>query len=178
MSISQRFGDRIPTPLADVWAVVDSHGALVQLDLHGGRNAPRDRIELEKKYREQGFELEWRPAALKHVARALKAYFHADPDALDLPVAPEGSPFQQEVWHELRKVPYGKTVSYGELARRVGRPGAARAVGRANATNPISLVIPCHRVVGNDGSLTGYGGGMDRKEALLRHEGALTGLFP
>ncbi|TMA44133.1 MAG: methylated-DNA--[protein]-cysteine S-methyltransferase, partial [Deltaproteobacteria bacterium] len=86
-------------------------------------------------------------------------------------VDPGGTEFQRRVWGALRKVPPGRTVSYGELARAVGAPGAARAVGAANGSNPVGIVIPCHRVIGADGSLTGYAGGVERKEWLLGHEG-------
>ncbi len=171
MSFAKHYTGEIESPLGVVWAVVDESGALVQLDFEGGRNAPRDRRELERRQRARGVALEWRPSALRPVARALRRYFEGRVTSFDLDVAPEGSTFQRRVWTELRRVPYGRTVSYGELARRVGRPGAARAVGRANATNPISVVIPCHRVIGADGDLTGYGGGMERKRALLRLEG-------
>lgn len=107
----------------------------------------------------------------------LAAYFGGDIDALDaLDVAPEGTDFRRIVWKALREVRAGETVSYGELAARVGAPGAARAVGTANATNPICLVIPCHRVVRAGGALGGYGFGVDRKRWLLQHE-ARTGLF-
>ncbi len=87
--------------------------------------------------------------------------------------ATDGTDFQRAVWRELRRIPSGKTISYAELAKRIGRPKAVRAVGLANRSNPISIVVPCHRVIGSDGSLTGYGGGMERKDWLLRHEGAL-----
>ena len=93
----------------------------------------------------------------------------------DLPLAPRGTPFQQRVWAELRRIPHGATISYGELARRVGEPRASRAVGAANGRNPIAIVVPCHRVVGADGSLTGYAGGLDRKRWLLHHEAAVRG---
>ncbi len=89
-----------------------------------------------------------------------------------LPLAPAGTPFQKRVWAELQKIPFGQIVTYSELARRAGRPNAIRAAGAANGKNPISIVIPCHRVVGKDGSLTGYGGGLSKKEALLELEGA------
>ena len=91
----------------------------------------------------------------------------------DLPLAPVGTPFQQRVWTALLNIPHGVTISYGELATRLGDPKASRAVGLANGRNPISIIIPCHRVIGANGNLTGYGGGLDRKEWLLRHEGAL-----
>ena len=102
--------------------------------------------------------------------RQLAAYFAGALAAFDLPLAPRGTPFQQRVWAELRRIPAGETVSYGALARRLGRPGAARAVGLANGRNPIFLVIPCHRVVGAKGQLVGYGGGLERKAALLALE--------
>ncbi len=93
-----------------------------------------------------------------------------------------GTEFQRRVWGELREIPLGETISYGELARRLGTPGASRAVGLANGRNPVSIVVPCHRVIGADGRLTGYGGGLERKAWLLRHEatirgGAAVGLF-
>jgi methylated-DNA-[protein]-cysteine S-methyltransferase len=100
----------------------------------------------------------------------LDAYFSGDLTTFDLPLAPRGTPFQQRVWEALVEIPFGETVSYGLLATRLGRPGAARAVGLANGSNPISIIIPCHRVVGSDGRLTGYGGGIDRKAWLLDHE--------
>lgn len=104
------------------------------------------------------------------VRRQLGEYFGGDRVAFDLPLAPRGSAFERRVWRALVDIPYGETTSYGELAGRVGRPGAARAVGAANGRNPISIVVPCHRVIGADGSLTGYGGGLDRKRFLLELE--------
>ena len=107
-------------------------------------------------------------------ARQLRAYFAGERHSFALPLRPAGTEFEVEVWEELRRIPYGETLSYGELADRVGNPGAARAVGRANACNPIPIVIPCHRVIGADGSLTGFGGGLDTKRRLLDLErGAL-----
>ena len=101
------------------------------------------------------------------VARRLDAYFEGQRVAFDFALAPSGTPFQQSVWRALCGIPYGETVSYAEIARRVGRPSAVRAVGAANGANPIAIVIPCHRVIGTNGTLTGYGGGLDRKRALL-----------
>jgi methylated-DNA-[protein]-cysteine S-methyltransferase len=110
-------------------------------------------------------------AHLRAAARALEEYFcGARRDFDDLRLAPAGTPFQLAVWRALRGIPFGRTTSYGELARRIGRPGAARAVGMANHRNPIWIIIPCHRVIGADGSLTGYGGGLPAKEWLLAHE--------
>jgi methylated-DNA-[protein]-cysteine S-methyltransferase len=102
----------------------------------------------------------------------IRAYFDGDIQALDgIPVDPQGTPFQRDVWHMLLKIPAGRTWSYAELARAIGRPDAVRAVGAANGANPIPIVIPCHRVIGADGRLVGYGGGLDRKRWLLTHEG-------
>ena len=170
---TRHYADLIPSPLGAIWALVNEEGALVKLDFEGGRSAPRNARALERDYAARGVEVVWSKSRLKHVAAALKRYFSGKARRFELDVAPEGSPFQQRVWKELVKIPFGETVSYGELARRVGRPAAARAVGRANATNPVSLVVPCHRVIGTNGKLTGYGGGMDRKQALLELEGAL-----
>lgn len=115
--------------------------------------------------------------ASRHVdaaRRALDEYFAGRRTAFeDLSLAPTGTPFQLRIWRELLRIPYGETTSYGRLAERIGRRGASRAVGGANARNPIGVIIPCHRVIGADGTLTGYGGGLAMKEWLLTHEGAL-----
>jgi methylated-DNA-[protein]-cysteine S-methyltransferase len=111
--------------------------------------------------------------ALRETRAQLKAYFGGELKEFDLPMALEGTDFQRKVWEKLCEIPYGVTTSYGELARRLGTPSASRAVGLANGSNPISIIVPCHRVIGADGSLTGYGGGLERKEWLLKHEGAL-----
>jgi methylated-DNA-[protein]-cysteine S-methyltransferase len=113
------------------------------------------------------------PDAFAEATSQLDAYFAGELRAFDLPLAPSGTPFEERVWAELLTIPYGTTISYAELARRIGCPGAARAVGRANGRNPIPIVIPCHRVIGSSGDLTGYGGGLERKRALLELEGAL-----
>jgi len=111
-------------------------------------------------------------ARFDRVARQLDEYFAGRRREFDVPVRVDGSPFERRVWREVRAIPYGQTASYGEIARRIGRPGAARAVGLANARNPVCVVVPCHRVVGADGALTGYSGGLERKRALLTLEGA------
>ena len=111
----------------------------------------------------------------KTVSDQLDAYFAGELTTFDLPLAPCGSGFQQRVWAALQEIPYGQTESYGELAERIGSPGGARAVGLANGKNPISIVIPCHRVVGSNGSLTGYGGGLGRKKQLLDLELRVSG---
>lgn len=102
--------------------------------------------------------------------RQLTAYFDSQLQAFDLPLAPAGTRFQRQVWQALRNIPFGQTQSYGELAQRIGRPKASRAVGLANGRNPISIIIPCHRVIGANGNLTGYGGGIECKQWLLQHE--------
>jgi methylated-DNA-[protein]-cysteine S-methyltransferase len=107
---------------------------------------------------------------LTRAVEQLEEYFEGRRRVFELPLELVGTRFQREVWQSLASIPYGTTVSYGEQARRLGRPRAARAVGAANARNPISIVLPCHRVVGSDGRLTGYGGGLDVKRALLEHE--------
>ena len=110
-------------------------------------------------------------APFAEAKRQLASYFAGNLTAFDLPLAPAGTAFQKRVWDELRRVPHGQTVSYGEMARRIGSPNACRAVGLANGRNPISIIIPCHRVVGASGKLIGYAGGLTRKEALLALEG-------
>ncbi len=109
---------------------------------------------------------------LRAARRQLEEYFAGRRKHFDLPLAPEGTAFQLRVWAELRKIPWGETISYGELARRIGAPTAARAVGAANGANPIPIVIPCHRVIGSTGQLTGFGGGLETKARLLALEGA------
>lgn len=108
---------------------------------------------------------------LPQAIQQLEEYFAGSRRAFDLPLRVHGTEFQQRVWRALTEIPYGTTWSYGELARRIGNPNASRAVGLANGRNPISILVPCHRVIGADGSLTGYGGGLPRKQWLLAHEG-------
>jgi methylated-DNA-[protein]-cysteine S-methyltransferase len=115
---------------------------------------------------------EWREdaRALREVSSQLGAYFAGRLKVFDFPLAPEGTPFQLQVWERLLEIPYGETISYGTLAQRVGNPAASRAVGLANGRNPIAIVIPCHRVIGSNGTLTGYGGGLPNKQKLLALE--------
>ena len=108
--------------------------------------------------------------AVAHAAKQVWEYAAGKRRDFELELAPKGTPFQHEVWDALVKIPYGTTTSYGALAAKLGRVGAARAVGLANGSNPIGLIVPCHRVIGSDGSLTGYGGGLPLKRALLAHE--------
>lgn len=113
------------------------------------------------------------PKAVAHVRDQVHAYFAGELREFDLPLAPDGTEFQRRIWDGLLTIPYGEIMSYGALAVQVGHPGASRAVGAANGQNPIALIVPCHRVVGQDGTLTGYGGGIAVKAKLLAHEGVL-----
>ena len=116
------------------------------------------------------------PAAILRAAAAqLRDYFAGVRTSFDLPLAPTGTPFQRTAWEVLRGIPFGTTISYGEQARRLGDPLKARAVGAANGRNPIPIIVPCHRVIGADGSLTGFSAGVERKAWLLRHEAAIRG---
>jgi methylated-DNA-[protein]-cysteine S-methyltransferase len=127
--------------------------------------------ELENRFGDFSFEEDPRGGS---AIEALRRYFAGDVFALDaIEVDTGGTPFQQLVWRALRRIPAGTTWSYSRLAQEIGRPSATRAVAAANGANPVSIVIPCHRVIGSDGSLTGYGGGLPRKRWLLVHEGAL-----
>jgi methylated-DNA-[protein]-cysteine S-methyltransferase len=169
---SQRFIlDRQATPIGDMLLVADEAGALRVLDWHDYE--PRMRLLLRRHY---GAEPELVAGRLPRPIRdALEAYYAGDLAALDrIPVASGGTAFQRDVWTALRAIPAGTTVTYGTLARRIGREAAVRAVGAANGANPIGVVVPCHRVIGADGTLTGYGGGIERKRWLLRHEGVAT----
>lgn len=131
------------------------------------------RIEFPKNGKASRPEPGWRESsrgAIAEAVRQLREYFAQKREQFDLPLAPEGTEFQRAVWTRLQEIPYGKTISYGELAKRVGNPKASRAVGAANGQNPIPIVIPCHRVIGANGKLTGFGGGLPTKEALLALE--------
>ena len=145
----------VPSPIGPLTVVRDEDGALVRLAmsppgaLEAGAHGERD---------DAGFE---------DVARQLAEYFAGERTAFRLPLRPVGSPFELAVWHQLTRIPYGETRSYGQLARQLGDPGLAQAIGAANGRNPLAIVVPCHRVIGADGSLVGYGGGLARKRFLL-----------
>jgi methylated-DNA-[protein]-cysteine S-methyltransferase len=117
-------------------------------------------------------QADWEPdtGLLQEPVRQLSSYFAGKLQQFDVPLTPQGTTFQRSVWSELQQIPYGETISYGELARRLGNPKSVRAVGLANGANPISIIIPCHRVIGANGSLVGYGGGLPIKQALLALE--------
>jgi methylated-DNA-[protein]-cysteine S-methyltransferase len=141
------------------------------LDFHDFEPRMRRLVRLHYGAGGNDVTLENRPAPVA-IRRALGDYFKGDLTATDaIPVATNGTPFQREVWAALRTIRAGTTLSYGALAGQLGRPKSVRAVGLANGANPIGIVVPCHRVIGSDGSLTGYGGGIDRKRWLLAHEG-------
>ncbi|GAB3213352.1 methylated-DNA-[protein]-cysteine S-methyltransferase [Marinactinospora thermotolerans DSM 45154] len=145
--------------------LVAEDGALTGLYMERQRHRPADTLFGER------VEGEAVPV-LSAAAEQLAAYFAGERRGFDLPLQPRGTVFQRRVWAALRDIPYGTTLTYGRLAEEIGSPGASRAVGLANGKNPIGIVIPCHRVVGSGGSLTGYGGGLERKRFLLDLEGA------
>lgn len=162
------FIDRTETPIGQLLLVADADGNLRAIDWSD--HEPRMLRLLERQYGKNGVELQ--PAYNPHGLRDMIGhYFAGDVNAIDdVPVQTAGTPFQRAVWNELRTIPGGTAISYGKLAEQINRPKAVRAVGLANGSNPIGIVVPCHRVVGSDGSLTGYGGGLDRKRWLLDHE--------
>jgi methylated-DNA-[protein]-cysteine S-methyltransferase len=149
----------IDTPVGPLLLAADADGLRV-LAFAGGEGAP-------------AIAPDWVPdgGALDGLVAELDAYFTGRLKVFSTPLAPQGTPFQRAVWDELQRIPYGETVSYGELARRLGNPKAVRAVGTANGSNPIAIIIPCHRVIGSNGSLVGYGGGLPIKQTLLALEG-------
>jgi methylated-DNA-[protein]-cysteine S-methyltransferase len=158
---------RLPTPLGTALVVTDAEGALRALDWHD--YAPRMKELLRLQY---GAVILSEARPPRPIAAALSAYFKGDLGALGaIRWRVAGTPFQRKVWTALGRIPPGRTMSYGALAGQLGAPRAMRAVGHANGANPISVVIPCHRLIGADGSLVKYGGGLDRKRWLLRHEG-------
>jgi O-6-methylguanine DNA methyltransferase len=160
--------DRMPSPIGNLFLVWEDE-TLRALDFgdYEERFARLLRVHYGASRPEPG-------RAPKAIHGALEAYFEGDLTAIDrVPVKTNGTPFQLQVWQALRSIPAGRTSSYGELAARIGRPGASRAVGLANGSNPIGIVVPCHRVIGANGTLTGYGGGLERKRWLLAHEGVV-----
>jgi methylated-DNA-[protein]-cysteine S-methyltransferase len=162
--------ESLDTPTGRMLLVTDEQGTVHALDWEDHHE--RTQRLLGRYYRHVTLAL--RKASRESAAkRALLAYFSGRLDAIErLRVATSGSEFQNQVWTALRKIPSGKTLSYGALAEKIGRPAAVRAVGLANGSNPIAIVVPCHRVIGANASLTGYGGGLPRKRWLLQHEAA------
>ncbi len=159
--------ERVRTPIGDLLLLTDARERLLALSF-----VDREE-ETGHVLRRAGGDAAATRTSPSSARRALEAYFGGDVRAIDqIEVEMGGTEFQRAVWGELRNIPVGKTLSYGALAVKIGRPNAVRAVGLANGSNPIAIVVPCHRVIGSDGSLTGYGGGLERKRWLLRHEGA------
>jgi methylated-DNA-[protein]-cysteine S-methyltransferase len=152
--------DVIETPIGPLLVAADAAGLR--------------RIVFPSRGKAQAPEADWvrDPAPFRELARQLGEYFAGTRRTFSLGLAPEGTEFQRATWRALSEIPYGTTISYAELARRVGRPAASRAVGAANGANPLPIVVPCHRVIGANGSLTGFGGGLPTKRALLELEGA------
>lgn len=160
--------DTVETPVGQLFLVTDEQGMLRALDFEDYR-ARLERL-LDKHYRH--YQLDPLPgSAPERLTQALTSYFAGDLAALDsIQTATAGTAFQRSVWQALRAIPAGQTRSYGQLAAAIGHPSASRAVGLANGSNPVALVVPCHRVIGASGKLTGYGGGLWRKHWLLEHE--------
>ncbi len=163
--------DKIDTPLGPLWVICDEQYRLRAVEWE--EHADRMELLLNIHYRKPGYR---RVAASNPggLSNKLHDYFAGNLSVInDLPTETAGTPFQRAVWKALREIPCGQVIHYGQLAELLGRAGAARAVGAANGSNPISIVVPCHRVIGRNGTLTGYAGGVQRKEWLLRHEGYL-----
>ena len=163
------FIDRMATPIGELIVIADGDGKLRTIDWTD--HEARMKQLLDRYYGKGRYRLTPKrdPGGL---STAMRRYFKGDIGVLqEVPVATTGTPFQEGVWKALRRIKHGTTISYAELARRIGKPKAIRAAGLANGSNPISIVVPCHRVIGSNGSLTGYGGGLARKQWLLAHEG-------
>ncbi|MHB8659706.1 MAG: methylated-DNA--[protein]-cysteine S-methyltransferase [Solirubrobacteraceae bacterium] len=156
----------LPSPLGELLLCRDARGLRVVHMLSGP--CPRAMVP------------EWRlhPESFVNVAEQLEEYFAGARRNFELSLAPEGNAFEQAVWQALTQIPYGATATYGEIATAIGHPGGARAVGSANARNPLAVIVPCHRVIGSDGALTGYGGGLERKRLLLDLEAGVQPLSP
>lgn len=154
---------RVPSPVGEILLTATSRGL-------SGLHFREDRFQPVP-----GAEWEATTPPFLGVIAAVDAYFGGTRAVFDLPLDLSGTPFQRRVWAELQRIPYGDTISYAELARRIGAPAAIRAVGGANGRNPVSIIVPCHRVIGADGSLTGYASGIGRKRRLLEHEARFRG---
>ena len=163
--------DEVNSPAGRIAFAVTDDGRLLRASF---REGTYERT-LEQEVADEGYRLDRSTARTARAREQLEEYAAGDRQAFDLPVVLAGSPFQQAVWSSLMRIPYGETRTYAQLGQMIGRSGAARAVGRANATNRIPLVIPCHRVIGADGSLTGFAGGTHLKVRLLEHEARVLG---
>jgi len=187
------FLDELETPVGTMLLIVDEAGALRVADFHDYDERMRKLLARHYGAEGQGYTITRAPLPVT-IRDAFSAYFAGDLAAIDAipvatggtdfqrqiwaaPVATGGTDFQRQIWAALRTIPAGTTISYGELARRIGNPSAVRAVGLANGANPIAIVVPCHRVIGANNSLTGYGGGLHRKQWLLEHESQIQRLL-
>lgn len=158
-----RYWDRIETPFGLFAAWVDEAGRLLRFRF---RSDDAERVDREA---------EQNPVALENVRRQVAEYSAGERQTFEFDLQPDGTEFDRQVWKALSDIPFGRTVSYGAIAKTIGQPGAARAVGAANNANPIALIVPCHRVIGSDGSLIGFGGGLPLKRKLLEHEARVCG---
>jgi len=158
--------DKVGSPAGELHFAVDGEGALVALHFAEGDGV----YGMEEALEDEGFEVSHDEGKTARAREELREYYAGERREFGLPVLLVGSEWQKAVWRELTRIPYGETRSYGEIADRLDRPGAARAVGRANATNRLPLVVPCHRVIAADGTLGGFNGGLHLKERLLEHE--------
>jgi methylated-DNA-[protein]-cysteine S-methyltransferase len=160
--------DHLETPIGEIIIAADPEGNLRASLFAADEEIVRHYLRLQCVGNHFTLRSESNPHGLSEM---ISRYFAGDIAAIDqIPVETGGTPFQRDVWHALRDIPCGSTISYGALAKRIGHPDAVRAVGTANGANPVAVVLPCHRVIGADGSLTGYGGGLERKRWLLDHE--------
>lgn len=157
----------VESPCGPLLCVVDGTGAVLRIEFAKGRRPARMREELAR----TGARVIDDAGRTRAVREQLWDYFAGRRERFTLALSPHGTPFQRAVWQAMQGIPFGETRSYAHIARMVGKPRAARAVGRATGANPIPIVIPCHRVVGSDGTLVGFGGGLDVKAQLLAHEG-------
>ena len=160
----RQFYDTFSTPLGDFSVALNATGAVIATAF-GGLDELRERFEPD--------EVARAPARAGEVRREVTEYFAGTRRHFTVKLSPSGTPFQRSVWSALARIPYGETRTYGQIAAELGNPAASRAVGRANATNPICLIVPCHRVIGTDGSLTGFAFGEEIKRRLLEHEASL-----
>lgn len=160
---------RIDSPIGGLGLVVDASGGVVRIAFLPDGELPL--LQALERYFDGSDELTEDAERCAPLEEQLREYFAGERKVFDLPLVPRGTEFQKEVWNHLLEIPAGETTTYAAIAKRLGRPGASRAVGRANATNPIPIIVPCHRVVGSNGTLTGYAGGLEVKQGLLEIEG-------
>ncbi len=161
------YTNTVDSPCGPLVCAVDEAGAVLRIEFAKGREPAQIRDELAR----GGLHAVEDRERTRHLRDQLREYFRGGRQRFELELAPRGTRFQRAVWQALQEIPFGETRTYGDVARAIGRPRGSRAVGRATGANPIPIVIPCHRVIGSDGTLVGFGGGLDVKAALLAHEG-------